>query len=590
MGAVTARDVLALLERRGARLVAGGAGNERPVTWASAMRARPPAFENLQGGELALVSLATLRMLRAQDETLSLERLIQDLAERGVAAIAVAGLLAPAGPAVPSPAVPEADQRATTSGERALADGLRLPLIALPAGALLSEVERDVIAFVVAERTAASEPRPEAPRDAYDALMRASLRGDDDRALGQRLVGILGVAIALEDAEDVRWCVTPGGFPLAREALVALLRRPSARAVARGVVAGAPASAAALVAPLAAGYVRALVALGAGHAEPEAGAPPAPTALAAVFPVAAPSDMSDARAAPTLVEVLQHVAPLFALALARRRDAASAERRLRGEALDALLAGTYPDESRMRLRAAQLGHDLTLAHAALVVELGTAPAEGAARAAPPALVRAAEAVAQALATEMPGTWARARGGEVAALVPVPEGTPGGDLAELARRAAAVVAPAAGDVVWAAGMGEAALGATEVRRSHHEARDTARLGRSLLGPGLVARAADLGLYRLLLRLRESGELEQFTRRTLGPLLADARGARYLLETLDAYFACNGNHSLAARRLNLHRNSLIYRLHRARALLGYDLDEPEARLALQLALKARRVLAL
>ncbi|HEV2238603.1 MAG TPA: helix-turn-helix domain-containing protein [Ktedonobacterales bacterium] len=584
MGAVTARDVLALLERRGARLVAGGAGDERPVTWASAMRARPPAFENLQGGELALVSLATLRLLRAQDETLSLERLIQDLAERGVAAIAVAGLRAPDAPATP-PATPEADQRAATAGERALADALRLPLLALPVGALLSEVEREVIAFVVAERTAASEPRPEAPRDAYDALMRASLRGDDDRALGQRLVGILGVAIALEDAEDVRWCEAPGDFPLPREALLALLRRPSARAAVRAMVAGAPASAAARIAPLGAGYARALVAPGAGHAEREAGTQPTPAALAAVFPISAPSDASTA---PALVEVLQHVAPLFALALARRQDAESAERRLRAEALDALLAGTYPDESRMRLRAAQLGHDLTRQHAALVVELG--PPEGAPLAAPPALVRAAEAVAQALAAELPGTWARARGAEVAALVPVAEGTPAGDLAELARHAAAAVAPAAGDVVWAAGMGEAALGPVEVRRSHHEARDTARLGRSLLGLGLVARATDLGLYRLLLRLRESGELEDFTRRTLGPLLADARGAHYLLETLDAYFACNGNHSLAARRLSLHRNSLIYRLNRARALLGYDLDEPEARLALQLALKARRVLAL
>jgi purine catabolism regulator len=44
------------------------------------------------------------------------------------------------------------------------------------------------------------------------------------------------------------------------------------------------------------------------------------------------------------------------------------------------------------------------------------------------------------------------------------------------------------------------------------------------------------------------------------------------------------------LQLHRNSLIYRLNRARSLLGYDLDDPEARLALQLALKARRVLEL
>jgi PucR family transcriptional regulator, purine catabolism regulatory protein len=588
MGAVTARDVLTLLERRGAWLVAGAAGGERAVTWASAMRARPPAFENLQGGELALASLATLDILRAQDETLTLERLIQDLTERGVAAIAVAGLLTPTGAAAPSPSATGATQRAATPAERALADALHMPLLALPATVLLSEVERDVIAYVVAERSAASEPRPEAPRDAYDALMRASLRGDDDRALGQRLAAILDAAIALEDAEDVRWCVIPAGFPLAREALVALLRRPSARAALLAPTAGVPGDVVARVAPLGAGYTRVLVALASGRGEHDASARPA--ALDAIFPSTTPETArsSGAPSAPALSDVLEHVAPLFALALARRRESETAERRLRTETLDVLLAGTYPDESRMRQRAAQMGHDLTQPHAALVVELGPADTEGAAPT--PALARAAEAVARALAAELPGTWARARDGEVAALVPVAEGAPATEAPVLAQRVAALVAPTAGDVVWAAGIGEVATGAADLRRSHHEARDTARLGRSLLGPGLVARAADLGIYRLLLRLRESDELEDFTRRTLGPLLQETRGAQSLLETLDAYFACNGNHSLAARRLALHRNSLIYRLNRARALLGYDLDDPEARLALQLALKARRVLTL
>ena len=80
------------------------------------------------------------------------------------------------------------------------------------------------------------------------------------------------------------------------------------------------------------------------------------------------------------------------------------------------------------------------------------------------------------------------------------------------------------------------------------------------------------------------------RTLAPLLADARSGDSLIETLDAFFASNGNLSEAARRLGLHRNSLLYRLGRARELLGHDLDDPELRLSLQLAIKSRRVLRL
>jgi len=84
------------------------------------------------------------------------------------------------------------------------------------------------------------------------------------------------------------------------------------------------------------------------------------------------------------------------------------------------------------------------------------------------------------------------------------------------------------------------------------------------------------------------LAPFIERTLAPLLADPRYGDKLVETLDVFFACNGNVSQAKERLHLHRNSLIYRLNRACELLGRDLNDPELRLALQLAIRGRRVL--
>jgi purine catabolism regulator len=617
VGAVTAREVLALLERRGARLVAGAAGLDRLVTWASPMHARPPAFESLQGGELALLALGTLRALRAQDDSLTLARLVTDLAERQVAAIAVVGLVSPhahsasAMPGAPRSGIPLAaagDQREPTAEEIALADAARLPLLALPVGTPLPEVERDVIAYVVARGATTGPPEPESPRDVYDALMRASLRGDDDRALGQRLAGLLGVAVVLEDERDVRWCALPSEFPLPREALAALLRRPSARgelrwlgtsaqpAPAAGIGASsvdrepAPPEAATPVAahtavrvsPLANGLLRLLTPLQARQNV---------AAYLSLVVARAPGAEESSTPHKTLAAfsaVLAQVAPLFALALARRHDLAGVEQRLHVESLDALLAGTYADEGQMRARAAQLGHDLARAHAALVVALNTS-AEGETRG---SYAELATGIAETLAASFEGTWARARGGEVTALVPLSEAPSPGMLAELAARVAETIGRTVGasGVTWSAGLGEAAIGPAALRRSHDEARAAAQLGLQVLGPRHVARADDLGIYRLLLRLRESGELEDFTRRTLGPLTADPRSGDALIETLDVFFACNGNLSEAARRLHLHRNSLIYRLGRARELLGHDLEDPETRLALQLALKARWVLAL
>ena len=51
----------------------------------------------------------------------------------------------------------------------------------------------------------------------------------------------------------------------------------------------------------------------------------------------------------------------------------------------------------------------------------------------------------------------------------------------------------------------------------------------------------------------------------------------------------NLSQAAIRLQLHRNSLLYRISRIEEVGGIDLEDPDTRLALQVALKARRLLA-
>src|SRR5215469_3357624 len=125
------RNILNLLASRDAQLVAGAAGLERRVTWACRMRARLPAFESIQGGELALLTLSQLRRL---DETLP--HLLKSLHKAGVAAVGVAA------------------QSMEALGDEAisLADQLHLPLILLPTSAQIEEIAREVITFVVSFR------------------------------------------------------------------------------------------------------------------------------------------------------------------------------------------------------------------------------------------------------------------------------------------------------------------------------------------------------------------------------------------------------------------------------------------------------
>ncbi len=419
-GTVTARELLALLRHWRVRLIAGESGLARTITWASTMRARLPAFEGIQDGELALLSLATLHTLRGQLVDFSLPSVVDQLAEIGASAIAIAETENP-GP----------DEARDLAEARARADDDGIPLLMLPTGTPLHEVEQEVIAHVRARR---------------------------ERHLAGRRQG----------------------------------------------------------------------------------------------------------------EDFATVAGLQAM--------------LREEALDALLTGTYAGEAQMRVRASQLGYDLTMPHTVLWVDVGNGRGSNLAH---------AEQVADLLRGTF-SAWARARGSEVVALVPLPTAERGGN--DLAERLSSQLARLLGSETareqpaWSAGLGEPTLVPADVRRSAEEARDTARLGLLLLGAGHVARPADLGVYRLLLRLRDNGDLLPFVQRVLAPLDEDRRNGTALIETLEAFFACNGNLSEAARQLHLHRNSLIYRLNRARELLGHDLDDPELRLSLQLAIKGRRVLDL
>jgi purine catabolism regulator len=95
---------------------------------------------------------------------------------------------------------------------------------------------------------------------------------------------------------------------------------------------------------------------------------------------------------------------------------------------------------------------------------------------------------------------------------------------------------------------------------------------------------MGLYRLLAELRGRDELVRFYEESLGELVRydDGHGTELVL-TLQHFFEQNANASQAARALYVHRNTLNYRLQRIAEITGLDLDDAEARLALQLALK-------
>ncbi len=98
--------------------------------------------------------------------------------------------------------------------------------------------------------------------------------------------------------------------------------------------------------------------------------------------------------------------------------------------------------------------------------------------------------------------------------------------------------------------------------------------------------DLSVYRLLLQFEDNPELRAFLQETLGPIL-NHENADEFLATLEEFFTHNGNLSQTAEALFIHRNTLTYRMERMTSISRLDLDNPDTRLAVQLALSIRRM---
>ena len=138
----------------------------------------------------------------------------------------------------------------------------------------------------------------------------------------------------------------------------------------------------------------------------------------------------------------------------------------------------------------------------------------------------------------------------------------------------------------AGIGGYHTGLRGISGSYLEAQQAIEVGRKLR-PDAVVHRHDEVIPQLVLA-QNPRLAERFVVDSLGPLLeAKARNRDQLLETLQAYLGAGSVKDTAAA-LKLHRHTVLYRLEKLRDLLGSDLDSPQTRLRLQLALDLRKLL--
>jgi DNA-binding PucR family transcriptional regulator len=120
-----------------------------------------------------------------------------------------------------------------------------------------------------------------------------------------------------------------------------------------------------------------------------------------------------------------------------------------------------------------------------------------------------------------------------------------------------------------------------RRSHREAAEARGVAmvRERRGPTVIA-ATDPGLSVVARLGGDVAATREWVAAVLGDLAGDNENDARLRETLRMYLACGSSYKMAAEDLNMHFNSVKYRVGRAVARRGRDIghDRLEVELAL------------
>jgi sugar diacid utilization regulator len=206
------------------------------------------------------------------------------------------------------------------------------------------------------------------------------------------------------------------------------------------------------------------------------------------------------------------------------------------------------------------------------------------------LLEAASQLALQAVSAAGGTWYLSRVARAIMLIRVTSSDPGPQAgaraARSAERALQAISGRMRGLRFRAGVGAPHEGPMGLRASAAEARGELLAARAARKPPGVAAHDAVGVQRMLMEWYSSDTARASVRDQLAPLEKLGPGrAETAIQTLAAYLDEQGSIVKTAQRLHLHRNAVANRLRGITELLDIDLDDPDQRLALQLACRAR-----
>jgi purine catabolism regulator len=547
---LTVREVLRLALPSGTTVVGGDRGLERAAAWARLIHLEASAIERLEPGDVVLASLP----LESDTPHALLASVLRSLATRGISALAVA-----------SPVPP---------GAQALADAVGIPLLAVPPGTRLAEVEKSIIGLIVNRRAEVEQRGVQI----YRRLAQQTIENRGIEAIIETLAEIIVKPVVVENERGiVEIYHSPPRWAVGRDDLVAALADATPReewfAGQSLTSTSPPIIRRSLIWP---GWARYVAPIIVGKA---------PVGYLSIVGSADELDEIDRVAA-------GRAASVCALEISKRQAINEAERRVRSDFLDDLLSGRLTSEAAIASRGQLLGFDPARRYAVIVFDLDTSSAylEWMTNHQDQHGARLSQAFGRGLTEELaranPGALLRLNAESAAVLYPLASGDDAAAVAAQVERVRQRVAAQLDGMTVSAAVGHLYPRVLDAPRAYREAEQALLVAMRLFGPSRTTAFDDLGIYRLLFHLHGTPELASFYEETLGKIVQhDERHNSDLVPTLKAFYAAHGNLSRAAELLFLHRNTVSYRLQRIHELSGLNLDNEDDRFRLQLALKLR-----
>jgi sugar diacid utilization regulator len=267
--------------------------------------------------------------------------------------------------------------------------------------------------------------------------------------------------------------------------------------------------------------------------------------------------------------------------LLRVRGLERAEERARGNFVHALLHSRFPNHADLVARASHYSFDVSGRYGVVVAQSGLI-----ARGDSPAkLADMARDAAHLLETPERQTLTAVVGDVIAVIRQVSTARRGHTdpaVSELREYATALDRRLGerrqSEVVVA--FGRPVEGADGIVESYREARVALEL-RERLQVTEVCGFADLRVDSVLLDLAQHEKGREFCHEMLEPLRAERDGS--LVDVARVYVEAGGNLNEAARRLSVHRNTMLYKLERIGRLLQRDVRDPDTQFTIWLALR-------